>query len=300
MRNSRLPVLPSYKGRKAFVTALFAAVLSLSTLLTASLAQAGGSMCADIFAGQAFDSRGQEKAHAAITHDLYRGKEVWAKPFSANNNRNPLWKVTVRNDERERPTLFKIRPYGDADGWNRTTMEYVAYEINRMLDMDLVPPAAYRKGFKIQGNDVGEGAIIYMVPDAHGLKDVTPKSWGLRADLFLSDTRVLDILIENPDRHIDNFIRGKHWVDGSYRPMLIDHAAGLRGHGLRLHHDNAFGTGGVRKIRARTLRALERLSMDDLKKLKEFISDDEMHGILKRRDQILEDARNLEIVSDNG
>jgi hypothetical protein len=42
--------------------------------------------------------------------------------------------------------IYKPRVYGDAGGWHRTPMEYVAYRLNRLLGLDLVPPVAYRCG----------------------------------------------------------------------------------------------------------------------------------------------------------
>lgn len=40
--------------------------------------------------------------------------------------------------------VFKPRIPGDADGWHRAPIEWVAYELNLLLGMDYVPPVAYR------------------------------------------------------------------------------------------------------------------------------------------------------------
>jgi hypothetical protein len=48
---------------------------------------------------------------------------------------------------RQLQALFKPRIKGDADGWHRVPMEWVAYQLNLMLGMDYVPPVAYRWGF---------------------------------------------------------------------------------------------------------------------------------------------------------
>jgi hypothetical protein len=34
---------------------------------------------------------------------------------------------------------------GNGDGWHRASMEFVAYRLSRVLGMDYVPPAAYRR-----------------------------------------------------------------------------------------------------------------------------------------------------------
>jgi hypothetical protein len=236
-------------------------------------------------------SSGVDAAHYAICVDLFNGRVVDAHPVNLNDNNTQIYWTRLYNDQtgRAREALFKPRSYGDNDGWGRNPMEYVAYALNRMLGMDLVPPVAYRRNVELDYKHFGEGAMIYMVPDAHLLKGVPEQEWGHRKDLFLSDARILDILIQNPDRHRGNYIRGRHWVDGAYRPMLIDHGAGLRqGTYLTLDMNNAFLTGGVEKIRRRTFDALKTLHYDWLRdQVGEFLSHDEIRGILERRDQIV-------------
>lgn len=284
-------------------------VLSMASFVPVDEAKAfspaaQSALCADVFLRPQFDESAQRAAHEAITTDLFNGVEIWAAPFSANNNNHPLWQATLRNPKtgRERSVLIKPRPFGDNDGYARTPMEYVAYELNLMIGMDVVPPVAHRRGFKIWGNEYAEVAVIFRVPDAHRLQPVPRSEWGVNDELFLSDTRILDILIENPDRHIDNFIRGQHWVDGVYRPDLVDQAAGLRGYGSRLDHNNAFGTGGVKKVRARTVRGLMKLTKEGLRRaFHEFMSEQEMDSILARRDWMLSeiDRMQLEVVASN-
>jgi hypothetical protein len=236
----------------------------------------------------AANAASSQAAHGAITHDLFRGRAVDARPFSANNNRNPLLAVRVQNGNRTREALFKPREYGDGDGWNRTPMEYVAYVVNRMLGMDYVPPVAYRRGFDANWQRHAEGALLYRVPGARNLRGVPQAEWGVRSDLFLSDARVLDVLLQNPDRHAGNFLIGEHWVDGARRPALIDHAACLRpGTNTRMNQQGALG-GPPLVVRQSTLEALRALNPQVLRReVGEFVSNDEIRGILERRDGIV-------------
>ena len=233
----------------------------------------------------------QTTAHHSITADLYNGNVVWSRSFSKNGNNTQLYQVRVHNPKtgRHRDALFKPRVWGDNQGYNRTPAEYAAYRINRMLGMDYVPPVAYRRNIEVGGQRWSEGALIYRVPDAHNLRNVPVEQWGVRRKLLLSDARILDVLIQNSDRHVDNFIRGRHWVDGSYRPILIDNAAGFRREAsVRLSHQNAFGTGRVRVIRKATYENLKKLSRRRLKReLGEFLSDREIDALLRRRDGIV-------------
>lgn len=229
-------------------------------------------------------------AHRSITEDLFHGQVSHIERFSANGNRNPIYKVRLHNPVtgRVRDALFKPRPFGDGDGWNRTPMEYVTYEVQRLLGMDYIPPAAYRRGLSLEGG-VSEGAMLYMVPEAHALHPVPRSEWGTDVRLMLSDTRVLDTLMMNPDRHINNFLRGRHWVDGSFRPMLIDHASALRASTrTSLSHSDAFNMGATRVIRKSTWDALNALRRSDLERFGAFISPGEMDGIVARRHQIID------------
>lgn len=238
------------------------------------------------------DPTAAQAAHRAITRDLYEGQTIEARPFGANDNRNPLLKITVHNPAtgRSREALFKPRAFGDGDGWNRTPMEYVVYEVNRMLGMDWVPPAAYRRNFDANFQRWGEGAILYMMPEAGNLVDVPAAEWGVRPDLFMSDARVLDVLMQNPDRHARNFLIGRHWSDGVRRPALIDHAASLRpGTNTRIDQSDAFGSGAIQVVRKSTLDALRALDFHGLKaRIGEFVSDAEIGQILGRRDGLVQ------------
>jgi hypothetical protein len=165
----------------------------------------------------------------------------------------------------------------------------VAYRVNRMLGMDLVPPVAYRRNIDVDFKRFAEGALMYRIPDAHLLRKVDPAEWGLQGDVFLSDTRILDVLIQNSDRHHGNLLRGKHWVDGQYRPALIDQAAGFRAEAnVKMTDRDAFGNGPVQVVRKSTLDNLRKLSFRRMKaEAGEFLSDREIRDFLKRRDGIV-------------
>ena len=101
--------------------------------------------------------------------------------------------------------------------------------------------------------------------------------WGGGVDprLVLSDTRVLDVLLHNSDRHHGHFLFGQHWTTavsgageggtkngegdaknggcGFFRPFLIDHAASFRKEAfVSLEHENAFQTGATLCVGSRT------------------------------------------------
>ena len=241
--------------------------------------------------------RREQVAHDSIIADLRNGQVIHWKSFSENNNKNSMFELKVYNSStgRVRTVLFKPRFNGDGFGWNRVPMEIVAYQLGRMLNTDLIPPAVYRRNIILGDMRFVEGAFLYKVPDTHPLGKVDSRVWDLEfnyeqidKDLFLSDARVIDVLLQNPDRHINNFMRGKHWVDGVYRPFLIDHAASLKsGFLIELNQNDAFRNGDVKKFRATTYEGLKKLSVHDLMALEGHLSKREIFEIYQRKQEIL-------------
>ena len=198
-------------------------------------------------------------------------------------------------------------------------MEYVAYKLSRLLGMDLVPPAAYRTGgIEVDYKTFDEGAFMYWVDDAKELGEVgdfgkarDTGCWGHGIDprVVLSDTRVLDVLLQNSDRHSGHFLFGRHWTEGggsvdagdakhenekgkaskksvgnsprhgngvsplggtTYRPVLIDHAASFRREAfVSMEHDNAFQTGASTVVKAGTYLRLRFLDARIIEKKKQ-------------------------------
>ena len=216
--------------------------------------------------------------------------------------------------------VFKPAIEGNGDGWHRASMEYVAYKLSRMLGMDLVPPAAYRTGgIELDYKKFDEGAFMYWVDGADELEktgDFRTASetgcWGEGVDprVVLSDTRVLDVLLHNSDRHSGHFLFGRHWTEGGpdesesggsaslggseWRPALIDHAASFR-KGVCVH--------GARERlpdRADDVRQGEHVSSTAVPRRRRrearvwiFLTEEEQRMLLERRDVILSYLDNL-------
>lgn len=213
--------------------------------------------------------------------------------------------------------IFKPRVPGDSEGWHRPPMEVVAYRLNRLLGMDLVPPAAYRSyGVTLPlSNDEGggtrwfaEGAMIFWADEAQQLSEVAESEWSIPKDILLSDTRVLDVLLHNSDRHSGHFLMARHWALGHWETsqgferehgskqwhgtrccVLIDHAASFRAEAeVCCTHENAFKTGPMRHISARTLLLLKLLHPRDLAEAgADLLTGDEIVAAMARRDAIL-------------
>ena len=171
----------------------------------------------------------ESAAHDVITRLLQNGKIVWVESMSEIEGKfgHPCYRLRVechKGTGAAIEAVFKPKIEGDGDGWHRASMEYVAYKLSRMLGMDLVPPAAYRTGgIELDYKTFDEGAFMYWVDDAKELDQVggfeaatRDGCWGDSVDprVVLSDTRVLDVLLQNSDRHQGHFLFGRHWTEG--------------------------------------------------------------------------------------
>jgi hypothetical protein len=154
--------------------------------------------------------------------------------------------------------------------------------------MENIPPVAYRYNLTINGRFFHEGSIQYFVNDATLLKDVEKKNWNVVPEHFISDARVLDILLQNPDRHAGNFIIGPHWIDGIRKPFLIDQAANMRkGTDMRLSTKGPFNEGLITEFNPKTVQKLRELTAKTLEVTFPSMTSEEVQRVLHHRDGII-------------
>jgi hypothetical protein len=109
---------------------------------------------------------------------------------------------------------WKVLPPGRHNGfWDSYESEIAAYELDKLLDMGMVPPAVERQ-YK---GDVG--ALVLWLSPVHPWKDMEakpkPPSWARQA----VDMKMFDNLIGNKDRNAGNFL-----LDDDWNLFLIDHS----------------------------------------------------------------------------
>ena len=208
------------------------------------------------------DCKETEKAHDRITRLLQNGKVIWVEGMGEVEGKfgHPCYKLRLECTEGTGAVIdcvFKPAIEGNGDGWHRASMEYVAYRLSRMLGMDNVPPAAYRRptgGIELDYKKFDEGAFLYWVDGADELVkagDFTSACetgcWGdgVNPKLVLSDTRILDVLLHNSDRHSGHFLFARHWTQGGPPDYGAQSgAAAMRGEGGGGGGDNAAGPSG--------------------------------------------------------
>ncbi|GLI63649.1 hypothetical protein VaNZ11_006647 [Volvox africanus] len=257
-------------------------------------------------------SAGRQERHRFVCNMLRNGTIRDAKR-TENGFGHVSYLVTLedKGTGKRIRAAFKPRVEGDCEGWHRVPIEVAAYQLNLLLGMDLVPPAVMRGDCDVDWTHYPQGgAFIYWCAGPRQLNTVSMSDWSVPGPVLLSDTRILDVLIQNSDRHAGHFLYAEHWADGDYAPqpygrggsgggssfwrgrmspVLIDHAAGFRQDAfVCLDHENAFLTGPTRRISARTYLRLRFLDAPSLRTaLHGIITDEEIAALLSRRDAVL-------------
>jgi hypothetical protein len=148
--------------------------------------------------------------------------------------------------------------------------QIAAYELDRLLKMDMVPPAVERE---VQGH---AGAATLWVEHADTWKGDGPAAGAARAewDRQLARMRMFDALIGNRDRNQGNVLR-----DGNWNLILLDHT-------------RAFGPATettslpsrIDKDFWDRVLALTRKELDA--RLRPWLDEDQITAILVRRDRM--------------
>ncbi len=176
--------------------------------------------------------------------------------------------------------IVKHLPMGQRQGfWEAYKSEIAAYELDRLLDLDMVPVTVERR---VEGD---LASLQLWVEGCKLLKDVDQKAcqkpieWAKQ----VCRQRLFDNLIANIDRNAGNLL-----VDSEWNLILIDHS-------------RAFATDRMpfEKEMTRIDRAFfERVkALDEAGLMKHIrpwvLSDGQVRGILKRRDKIVADFDKL-------
>jgi hypothetical protein len=186
-------------------------------------------------------------------------------------------KTILRKDGVEFAAAFKpIKRGRQAGFWESYEAEIAAYELDKLLGINMVPPTVTRSV------DKKTGSLQYWVNDCKLYKEVQqqpppePTTWSHQ----LSTMKLFDVLINNIDRNAQNFL-----VDSNWHVVLIDHSRAFSS-GNKMAKDEGklpvqFDRNVVEKV-----RALDKDTLDT--KIGELLMGGQVKGILERRDVLLE------------
>jgi hypothetical protein len=233
--------------------------------------------------------------HWAEIEEFLRSAEVVATEKVGWGITQPR-KLSLEKQDRSLAALWKSLARGRRGGiWESHQAEAAAYELDKLLGLDMVPPTVLRR----LGDQDGslqlwvEGSRLFA--EVQSQKPPT-KKWERERSCML----VFDNLICNPDRNARNYMVASDWsiilIDHSqafmtrspfYRDRTLCLATGVDSVALPERFD--------RKLVAR-LRQLEIGPIQS--RLGELLSANQMASILERRDALLQYID--ELVAENG
>jgi len=189
---------------------------------------------------------------------------------------------------------------GHLEGWQ---YEIAAYEMDKLLDLNLIPPTVERE-FKGK-----KGSLQFWVEVQFSELTVFEQKIGIPRSKFYNKenmkylTRAFDSLIGNDDRTQQNILYTKDW-----RAILIDHSRSFRS-SKKYTKKLMYGANGLKKAGDRPMlfRRLPRafvekvkaLNYDDIKNaVGPYLKEKEIKAILIRKELLLKEIE--EMVKEQG
>jgi hypothetical protein len=164
------------------------------------------------------------------------------------------------------------------DSWK---FEVAAYEVDKIIGLGMVP-ATLERTHKGETGSVQFWIEDTMTEGERLQKKLQPPSAAKWNDMLFKE-RMFDALIYNTDRNLGNRLITKDW-----EMVLIDHSRSFRA------FDSVRQPKDLTRFSKSLLAGLERLNVTNLtEKTGKYITKEQINGLLKRRDRILELARKL-------
>ncbi len=226
--------------------------------------------------------------------DLLRNAEV--KDFApiGHGVTNP-WRISLSNGGKEFYAAYKPIKQGRYSGyWESYQAEVAAYELDKMLGLNMVPPTVVKRISKVPA-DNNKGSLQHWVEDCPFYRDVqdkTPRtaSWSYE----LSRMKMFDVLVNNEDRNAQNF-----FVCPDFHIILIDHSRAFTSSTKMLKMPKKLPVSFDRRL-VEQLKNLTRENLDAHLKSVPFedgninlLRDGQIKAILKRRDALLAHLQKL-------
>ncbi|MGB9006117.1 MAG: hypothetical protein WCB96_10370 [Candidatus Aminicenantales bacterium] len=200
---------------------------------------------------------------------------------------NP-WKLTLKRDDLQHFALWKninVMAGRFPDSWK---WEVAAYRIDKLLDLNMVPPTAERR-FQGDRGSIQIWADVEMTLKQKMEKNIKMPSYKIffwNRALYLQ--RFFDNLIGNEDRHQNNYLITKDW-----RLILIDHSRSFRTAKkftteLLYTEKRSEGPMEMKELPRTLVDKLKALTAESVKAaVGEYLTDEEVKAVLLRRDLML-------------
>jgi hypothetical protein len=253
---------------------------------------------------------GGSYAEAQLSDEIIAGRDatiafleaaevIDADKMPASEGVTEPYKLTLQLDGRSEFALWKNpqgRVQGYVEGWK---YEIAAYELDKYLGTNMVPPTAMKRYKGSQGScQVWVDHWINM--DKMIIDNLNPTGGDVRnfnRAVFLQ--RAFDNLIANEDRHLRNILLTEDW-----KMILIDHSRSFRY--SKKHQKKLIFTErhpeGPKLMRQLPKEFVSRVEAIDLEKLNELVgewlTEAEIAAVLARKELILTEVARL--VKENG
>ena len=187
----------------------------------------------------------------------------------------------VRGDTATKRVYLKKDEFELKAVWKPSRPETAAYELDKMLGLDMVPPTVVRV---IEGRQGSLQLWINGCKDYKQLEEQVPATsdWSHQ----IARMNLFDALIFNPGRVATNML-----VDPNWEIVLIDHLLAFSSDGDVRNLPSQFDRRLVAKLRALREKELQT-------RLDGILSTEEIRNILKRRDTLL--AHLAKLVAEKG
>jgi hypothetical protein len=162
------------------------------------------------------------------------------------------------------------RHFSDAKSEDSYTHEVAAYEVDKMLGLDMVPPTVPRT---LEGEEGSLQLWVYGCENYGAVQDRAPDTPGWRRQL--SRARAFDYLVANRDRNVANTL-----IDAAWGLVLVDHTRAFSGREPTVDLPDRFDRRMVGRLRQLDRSALQA-------RLGDILTAAQIEGILKRRDALV-------------
>jgi len=223
-------------------------------------------------------------APAAVGAKIWLGRHVEFEDFIRTAKIDRVDKVPIGVTKPERgffapgglaaSAAVKHLPMGQRAGfWEAYKSEIAAYQVDRLLGLDMVPPTVERR----VGSDLA--SVQLWVEGCKHVKDVDQSSCPRPIDWAkqVCRQRIFDNLIANIDRNAGNLL-----VDGEWNLVLIDHSRAFAADRMPFEKEMT----RVDRAFFEKLKALDEAGL--MNAVRPWVlGDGPVRGILKRRDKIV-------------
>ena len=208
-------------------------------------------------------------------------------------------RVFLKQGDIEHKAAFKYSHGMQQGFWEGWQYEIAAYRMDKLLDLNMIPPAVEREldGKKGAFSFWAESQTSLLKMMEQGLS--TPAAARDHTEKMKYLTRAFDSLIANEDRNQQNILFTEDW-----RTILIDHSRAFRS-SQAFTEKLMFGANGIQKHADGSpflFRQLPRAFVEKVKSLSfesvqgavgPYLTDEEIRAVLTRKDLLLDEIATM-------